>query len=259
MKREELLAQARKHMWAAWQLSSEELGSQAAETLLNLGMLVPEGGAQELEQWRATFGPDALPGALSRLARAEQRRAELEAVLATHRKDDQAEIERLRARVAELEARLADHEQSPLAWAEKLDAKSLDNFLIALSSATECEPMADAIAQIHKLISSYREARPEADGITRRIAPTQALRERAPHAYKSRPLPPGTVKCGCGHPGSEHHHASTACYAHLPRELGQPVRICPCEAFVPVEAPHDSPLHHDYRVGRDLPETGGAR
>lgn len=26
----------------------------------------------------------------------------------------------------------------------------------------------------------------------------------------------------------------------------------------PVEDPHDSPLHHDYRVGRDLPETGGA-
>ncbi|MFP3990689.1 hypothetical protein U9R90_25130 [Streptomyces sp. E11-3] len=25
-----------------------------------------------------------------------------------------------------------------------------------------------------------------------------------------------------------------------------------------VEDPHDSPLHHDYRVGRDLPETGGA-
>lgn len=39
-----------------------------------------------------------------RLIRAEQRRAELEAVLATHRRDDQAEIERLRKRVAELEA-----------------------------------------------------------------------------------------------------------------------------------------------------------
>jgi hypothetical protein len=25
-----------------------------------------------------------------------------------------------------------------------------------------------------------------------------------------------------------------------------------------VEDPHDSPLHHDYRVGRDLPELGGA-
>lgn len=51
--REELLALARRHMWAAWQLSSEELASQAAETLLGLGMLVPEGGAQELKKLRA--------------------------------------------------------------------------------------------------------------------------------------------------------------------------------------------------------------
>lgn len=50
MSGEELLALARKHMWAAWQLSAEELASQAASTLLGLGMLVPEGGAQELEK-----------------------------------------------------------------------------------------------------------------------------------------------------------------------------------------------------------------
>jgi hypothetical protein len=33
--------------------------------------------------------------------------------------------------------------------------------------------------------------------------------------------------------------------------------------FLPVaslrEDPHDSPLHHDWRLGRDLPETGGSR
>lgn len=51
--REELLSQARKHLWAAWALSQEEIGSQAAATLLGLGMLVPEGGAQELEKLRA--------------------------------------------------------------------------------------------------------------------------------------------------------------------------------------------------------------
>jgi hypothetical protein len=27
----------------------------------------------------------------------------------------------------------------------------------------------------------------------------------------------------------------------------------------PLEDPHDSPLHHDYRVGRDLPQTGSAQ
>ncbi|MGA5604055.1 hypothetical protein ACPCUF_23970 [Streptomyces griseoincarnatus] len=50
MKREVLLAEARKHVWAAWQLSAEELASQAVATLHGLGMLVPEGGAQELEK-----------------------------------------------------------------------------------------------------------------------------------------------------------------------------------------------------------------
>lgn len=63
---EQLLAQARQHMWTAWQLSSEELASKAASTLLGLGMLVPEGGAAELEHLCA------------RLAELEARLAEYE-------------------------------------------------------------------------------------------------------------------------------------------------------------------------------------
>lgn len=53
MSGEKLLAAARKHIWAAWLLSSEELASQAAEALLQVGMLVPEGSAQELEKLKA--------------------------------------------------------------------------------------------------------------------------------------------------------------------------------------------------------------
>lgn len=30
-------------------------------------------------------------------------------------------------------------------------------------------------------------------------------------------------------------------------------------ALVSLEDPHDGPLHHDWRLSRDLPETGGAR
>lgn len=52
MKREELLARTRKHLWAAWTLSGEELASQAAETLMGLGMLVAEGEAAELVRLR---------------------------------------------------------------------------------------------------------------------------------------------------------------------------------------------------------------
>lgn len=33
--------------------------------------------------------------------------------------------------------------------------------------------------------------------------------------------------------------------------------LAPTQALL--EDPHDSPLHHDYLVGRDLPEPGGAK
>ncbi|HEY9370949.1 hypothetical protein, partial [Streptomyces sp.] len=50
--REELLCRARKLLWQAWSQSSEEIGSAAVSTLMGLGMLVPEGGAAELERLR---------------------------------------------------------------------------------------------------------------------------------------------------------------------------------------------------------------
>lgn len=50
--REDLLCQARKVLWDAWSQSSEEIGSEAARTLMGLGMLVPQGGAAELERLR---------------------------------------------------------------------------------------------------------------------------------------------------------------------------------------------------------------
>lgn len=135
MKREELLARARRHLWAAWALSSEELGSQAADTLMGLGMLVPEGGA--------------------------------------------AELQRLRSRVVELEQLLAE---APLP--------------VTLTA--------------------------RADGITRRIAPTQALQDDVtPQVSKLRGLLAGQRAV--------------------------------------VEDPHDGPLHRDYLVSRELPELGGGR
>jgi hypothetical protein len=58
----------------------------------------------------------------------------------------------------EQRARADAAEQSPLAWAERLDAKSLDNLLISLGSATEHEPMDEAIGQIHQILAGFREA-----------------------------------------------------------------------------------------------------
>ncbi|TGZ14681.1 hypothetical protein DV517_61640 [Streptomyces sp. S816] len=104
---------------------------------------------------------------------------------------------------------------------------------------------------------------------------------------------------GCGHSGESHHRGDTKCWAILPRTrqrdgVWSAVRICDCSGFVasmgvpseeqdqaaeleaasvdrsvekltrllapsPVEDPHDSPLHHRYVLGRDLPPMGGAR
>lgn len=106
----------------------------------------------------------------------------------------------------------------------------------------------------------------------------RARRESTPAEarYVSHVLPPRDSICarsGCGHSGEEHHHGDTKCWAHLPKKHGDPVTVCGCSGFVAeadgitariaptqalLEDPHDSPLHHPYRVGRELPETGGA-
>jgi hypothetical protein len=52
MKREELMARARRELWAVWAVSSEEIGAQAADTLYGLGMLVAPGEAAELVRLR---------------------------------------------------------------------------------------------------------------------------------------------------------------------------------------------------------------
>ncbi|MET7933430.1 hypothetical protein [Streptomyces sp. NPDC005322] len=63
MTREELLSRTRSLLWAAWQTSGDDIASVAADTLIGLGMLVPEGGAAELERLRQLV--DASPAELS--------------------------------------------------------------------------------------------------------------------------------------------------------------------------------------------------
>lgn len=63
-----------------------------------------------------------------------------------------------RKRAAQMRARVAELEGAPLAWAEKLDAKSLDNLLITLSQAADHEPVSGAIAEIHEVLASFRQA-----------------------------------------------------------------------------------------------------
>ncbi|MYR61142.1 hypothetical protein GTY54_34600 [Streptomyces sp. SID625] len=61
------------------------------------------------------------------------------------------ERQELRARAAELEA-------SPLGWARLLDAKSLDNFMIALGMAADTDPADGALSQVEEMIRSFRAA-----------------------------------------------------------------------------------------------------
>lgn len=84
-------------------------------------LMTPE-KAVELAELRRQVESSRVDG--RRLIRAEQRSAELEAVLGTHRDDDRAEIERLRARVTELESPVeADRAKAP--WGRGEDGRPI--------------------------------------------------------------------------------------------------------------------------------------
>jgi hypothetical protein len=54
---------------------------------------------------------------------------------------------------------------------------------------------------------------------------------------------------------------AVAALGALPMPVGPAVPDALTQVFAPVaalrEEPHDSPLHHDYRLGRELPGLGG--
>jgi hypothetical protein len=158
-------------------------------------------------------------------------------------------------------------------------AESLAKLLVART-----EDLSGAEARIAELENERHSTNEALDDAV------QALRanrdEAAEEPYVSRLLPPRAAVCArCGHSGEEHHHGDTKCWAHLPRVRQADLTwsgatICECSAFVagpsvevsadkltalfaPTQAlredPHDSPLHHDYRISHDLPESGGAR
>lgn len=237
MKREELLSRARKEMWAAWALSSDEIGSVAAEALIGLGMLVKPGGAQELEKLRAEVVglKEQRERRRVRLVACEADLMEMRGLLSPNgfprRIPAEVEIhervapavEWLLGRVEELEARLAEYgrpaDEDPIAY--KLPDKATSwGACVACGDLPEqwCPDCAacrrgcfggnegnprthpnapwraaedDVRPQVRKLraLLAGQRAAAEADGITRRIAPTQAL----PEATAEDPIRP----CGC--------------------------------------------------------------
>jgi len=131
------------------------------------------------------------------------------------------EVERLQARVAELEA---ERHTTNEALDDAVQALRANRDRIAELGAEKKRAAAHAERLATCLVARTEElmAAESADGITRRIAPTQALRE-----------------------------------AVTPRM--QAMRALLDGQRAAVEDPHDGPLAHQYRVGRDLPEMGGTR
>lgn len=162
------------------QVNGAQTAAGLAMALESAQLLISPEVAAELEQLRRDVESNRVDG--QRLIRAEQRRAELEAVLGSHRRDDQAEIERLTNELAQRTQDLVDTD----AERERLRAR-----VVELEQLLADAPIAVTLTE---------KASVAADKLTRLLAPTQALRVEDP--------------------------------------LG---------------------LHHEYRLGRDLPETGGAR
>lgn len=158
-----LAMKAKQVIDAAWEHGpSYDLASQAAFALESAQLLQSPETAAEMEQLRRDIESNRVDGA--RLIRAEQRRAELEAVLDSHRKDDQAEIERLRTQVAELQAERHTTNES---LSEAAEALREDRSRIAELERRPVKPWVPG---------------PSVDGsvdkLTRLMAPTQALREQ---------------------------------------------------------------------------------
>lgn len=192
-------------------------------------LLISPEVAAELEQLRRNVESNRVDG--QRLIRAEQRRAELEAVHATHRRDDQAEIERLTNELAQRTQDLVDTD----AERERLRAR-----VVELEQLLADAPIAVTLTE---------KASAAADKLTRLLAPTQALR----------------VEEDCDHPNGYGPNGCAGCGAFTPADAEDDVssqvarlRSLLAGQRAAVEAEHYTSVHHAYPLGRVLPETGGA-
>lgn len=252
----ELLSHTRSLLWRAWASTDDEIGSVAAATLLGLGMLVPEGGAAELD--RLTSLVNAQPAELSE----EQMDALIDAgngALSDYYHERACAC-------SEYPAGCVTNE----AYARARGFWDTDAFAVGMSSVIGLWESLRAdvqAAELARLRARLAELEAAARPAILDLPPSRVTRRAL-----ARPLPARTALCDCGHTGLEHHHAGTACWAHLARtprasmaEPLPPVEICGCKEFVAarpqatVEDPHDSPLDRPYRLCRDLPAGGEAK
>lgn len=290
--RETFLAHTRSILWRTWSTSPEEIGSAAVATLMGLGMLVPEGGAAELERLRLL--QNAQPADLSEaqveaLADAGNRALNdyyhdelcacsdwpescassgryfagtwdtaafdigMAAVIgrweAMRAPAEAGESERLRTRIAELEAERHVTNEALSDAAERLRQ---DRDRIAELEAAQ-ERLAETMQRGQhwrggRLVSERTLTQREIRHLT-----GLPLRESTPDEYRY---------CGADLGRTEFPFTCYRRVAHDgpcgpqpdPEPLAGTVRTLARMA----EDPHDSPLHHTYRLGHDLPEYPNA-
>lgn len=219
--REELLCQARKVLWDAWAQSSEEIGSEAARTLMGLGMLVPQGGAVELERLRLLM--NAQPVELTEAQRDALSDAGNRA-LNDHYHEDLCFCR-------DWPESCATAGYFPGMW----DTGAFDIGLGAVLGLWE---------SMRTVAPQSTEVEVQSRELSTALAELERLRARMTELEALKPAPIQTCQtCGAGY------------------TYGQPCSTCQFKARMAAEQgrqaedPHDSPLHSAYATCRDLPEV----
>ena len=262
--REELLAEARRLLWQGWERSSEEIGSAAASTLMGLGMLVPQGGAAELERLRSLL--NAQP--------AELTEAQLDVLIDA---GNGALSDYYHERQCACSEYPAGCVTNP-AYRREGGCWDTDAFAIGLGAVlglwesmradVAAAELGALRARAASLTESLRDAadqvaRLESDlgGAAARVAELEAAAAKVARFCAPRAEYVDNLR-NCN-PDNGHDYDRWQGHAAARRQLSQLLGLpvgWPAEDKAPAphrqqEDPHTSPLHHDYAVSRDLPTT----
>jgi len=216
--RETLLAHTRSILWRAWSTSSEELASAAVDTLMNLGMLVPEGGAIELERLRA---------------QAAEQTTELETEQAALLAEMIGDVQPARVSVllslgeSVRDTRGHDHTSQREDWyCTNLVAYMGERMAPVLRRLLNSE------ARAAQLAARVAELEAERTRVAALLPTESCIEEGLPNELAAAEAEYGAFE-----------QVAYTLGVQIPR---------------PLEDPHNSPLHHTYTTGRDLPRSSGA-
>ncbi|GAA3374655.1 hypothetical protein [Streptomyces racemochromogenes] len=216
--REMFLAHVRSILWRTWSTSPEELASAAVDTLMGLGMLVPEGGAQELDRLRLLA--DAQPADLS---------------------DEQVEA-------------LANAANAVWADANHDDLCACDSWPAACANGHWVDEWRSGAVEVgmRAVIGLWESMRAEADELARLRDRVAELEAASTDLVAERDA---QIVAWLGKKSREYGSSNRDARAKSEAVWRMADKLGRGAVPRPLEDPHDSPLHHTYRVGRELPEV----